>query len=173
VYKLQELDSRFGILTNSRAVLDLGAAPGSWTKWVLEKLPPGGHVTAVDLQGLTKIPSSARLTEVVGDMTSPEIIARVTSLGPFDTILSDAAPATTGNRLVDTARSESLLEFALMYADTVLEKNGALVVKLFQGSDLGVVLKEVRKHFASAHTYKPKACRSNSFETYRVGLGKV
>jgi 23S rRNA (uridine2552-2'-O)-methyltransferase len=172
VYKLMELDEKFQMMPHAHRVLDLGAAPGSWTKFVLEKLPPGGRVVAVDLKGLTNSAEHDRLTVIMGDMTSAEVIAQVTALGPYDVILSDAAPSTTGNRLVDTARSESLLEFALVYADTVLSTRGNFVVKLFQGSDLGEVLRRMRTLFTTAKTYKPKACRSNSFETYLVGLGK-
>ena len=176
VYKLKELDEKFGLLGPSgasRTVLDLGAAPGSWTQFVLEKIAPdGGHVTAVDLKPLTKIYNTDKLTVLLGDMTGDAVFQQVESLGPYDTILSDAAPSTTGNRLVDTARSESLLEFALIYADKVLRAQGNFVVKLFQGSDLGGVLKTMRALFSTAKTFKPKACRSNSFETYLVGLGK-
>jgi 23S rRNA (uridine2552-2'-O)-methyltransferase len=176
VYKLKELDEKFGLLGRSgesRRVLDLGAAPGSWTQFVLEKIAQdGGHVIAVDLKPLTKIYNTDKLTVLLGDMTGDAVFQQVENLGPYDTILSDAAPSTTGNRLVDTARSESLLEFALSYADKVLRAQGNFVVKLFQGSDLGGVLKTMRTLFSTAKTFKPKACRSNSFETYLVGLGK-
>jgi 23S rRNA (uridine2552-2'-O)-methyltransferase len=178
VYKLKELDEKFGLLGRSgsgpsRSILDLGAAPGSWTQFVLEKIAQeGGHVTAVDLKPLTKIYNTDKLTVLLGDMTCDEVFQQVENLGPYDTILSDAAPSTTGNRLVDTARSESLLEFALIYADKVLRAQGNFVVKLFQGSDLGGVLKIMRTLFSTARTFKPKACRSNSIETYLVGLGK-
>jgi 23S rRNA (uridine2552-2'-O)-methyltransferase len=177
VYKLKELDEKFGLLGPSggvsRNVLDLGAAPGSWTQFALEKMgQKGGNVTAVDLKPLTKIYNTDKLTVLLGDMTDEEVFRQVEHLGPYDTILSDAAPSTMGNRLVDTARSEHLLEFALVYADKVLRQQGNFVVKLFQGSDLGGVLKTMRTLFSTAKTFKPKACRSNSFETYLVGLGK-
>jgi 23S rRNA (uridine2552-2'-O)-methyltransferase len=105
-------------------------------------------------------------------MTGEEMRLRAAELGPYDAILSDAAPLTTGNRLVDTARSANLLDCALFYADTMLKPGGNVAVKVFQGSDLGELLKRMRGVFATARSYKPEACRSASFETYVLGLGK-
>jgi 23S rRNA (uridine2552-2'-O)-methyltransferase len=82
------------------------------------------------------------------------------------------APATTGNRSVDTLRSLALVEEVVSYAEAALASGGNLVVKVFQGGDTAEVLKRLRSLFATARSFKPEACRSESFETYYLGLGK-
>ena len=88
-------------------------------------------------------------------------------------MISDAAPATTGSRTVDTLRSLELVEMALAYGEAALKRGGALVIKVFQGGDSGALLKRVRCLFESARAFKPAACRRESFETYYVGLGRL
>jgi 23S rRNA (uridine2552-2'-O)-methyltransferase len=92
--------------------------------------------------------------------------------GPYQLLVSDAAPATTGNRSVDTVRSLELAETGLDYAETALVKGGNLVVKVFQGGDTGSLLKRIKTHFETGRSFKPQSCRSESFETYFIGLGK-
>ncbi|MDR3312322.1 MAG: RlmE family RNA methyltransferase [Spirochaetaceae bacterium] len=173
VYKLMEIDKKFALLKPGQRVLDLGAAPGSWTLYVSQVLNGNGHLTAVDLRRLKKIPESGMITMIEGDMTAEDVRFRARDGGLYDVVLSDAAPETTGNRLVDTTRSGVLVDCALFYADTLLKAGGNLVVKIFQGSDSGALLRQVRARFASGRTYKPTACRSASFETYIIGLGKL
>jgi 23S rRNA (uridine2552-2'-O)-methyltransferase len=173
VYKLKELNEKFALIKKNYSVLDLGAAPGSWTTFVLEILQKTGHITAIDLQPLTKLFSCDNFIFVQGDISSAEAKARAAENAPYDLVLCDAAPSTTGNRVVDTARSNELVECAVNYADTVLKAGGNFVVKIFQGSDLGVLLKTFRGIFQTAKTFKPAACRSGSFETYLVGLQKL
>jgi len=129
-------------------------------------------VTAVDLQPLAAGAAQENLDFIRGDITSPEVLAALEEAGPFDAVLSDAAPSTTGNRTVDTARSELLVEQVLELARRVLRPGGAVVVKIFQGSDQKRLLEEMRRLFSSARAFKPKATRSESFETYFIGLGK-
>jgi 23S rRNA (uridine2552-2'-O)-methyltransferase len=86
--------------------------------------------------------------------------------------MSDAAPATTGSRSVDTLRSQALAEEALLYAETVLARGGSMVVKVFQGGDTAGLLKRIRDLFEIGKSFKPAACRAGSFETYYLGLGK-
>ena len=98
---------------------------------------------------------------------------QILSLGPYSLIVSDAAPATSGNRLIDTARSLELAEAVVSYAENALTENGGLVVKLFQGGDSAELLKRMRVLFKTAKSYKPQACRGDSFETYYLGTGKA
>jgi 23S rRNA (uridine2552-2'-O)-methyltransferase len=86
-------------------------------------------------------------------------------------VLSDAAPATSGNRLVDQARSEELVEAVIGMALEVLAPDGALVTKIFQGGEERRLLTELRRHFAQARAFKPQACRAESFEIYLVSTG--
>ncbi|MDR1099989.1 MAG: RlmE family RNA methyltransferase [Treponema sp.] len=187
VYKLKEMDEKFGLLgkpgPGGFRVLDLGAAPGSWSLYVLRKFAAkknsaaANSLTAVDLsplsaqygQGLFK---GDNFSFIQGDMTSAEIRELVLARGPFSLVLSDAAPATTGNRSVDTLRSLDLAETALSYATSALEHGGAVVIKVFQGGDTQALLKKIRALFDSGKSFKPQACRRESFETYYLGLGK-
>lgn len=172
VYKLKELDEKFGLLKKNYAVLDLGAAPGSWTVFALRALNGTGHLTSIDLKPLAKDVAGSNLTFIQGDLYDEEVRAQARSLGPYDSVMCDAAPPTTGNRTVDTARSAGLVELAIFYAQTMLKPRGNFVVKIFQGGDQQQLLKSMRQIFTTARGFKPEACRTESFETYLVGLDK-
>ena len=172
VYKLKELDDKFGLLKKNYKVLDLGAAPGRWTVFVLRALDGTGHVTSIDLKPLAKSVVGSNLEFIQGDLYDQEVRDRAMALGPYDSVICDAAPPTTGNRTVDTARSTGLVELAIFYAQTMLKPGGNFAVKIFQGGDQQALLKSMREIFTSARGFKPEACRTESFETYLVGLGK-
>ncbi|HOH05125.1 MAG TPA: RlmE family RNA methyltransferase [Rectinema sp.] len=205
VYKLEEIVRKFGLLNGlgSRrgtpersqtgagpAILDVGAAPGSWSLWLLRQMKGRGTLMAVDIQdldivpqieamglhkatGATKVdePTRAHFTFVKGSILDEPVRARLRELGPYNLVVSDAAPATSGNRLVDQARSEELVEAVIGLALEVLAPGGALVTKIFQGGEERRLLTELRAHFAQARAFKPQACRSESFETYLVATG--
>ena len=118
-------------------------------------------------------PLDHRLISFTISTYSPEIRAKLTSHGPYDAIISDAAPMTTGNRTVDTSRSEWLAEQVVYLAKEQLKEHGNLVIKIFQGGGQQKLLLEMRKMFKKAKTLKPKACRVDSFETYLIGLDKI
>lgn len=170
VYKLEEMQKKFNLFGKDSAVLDLGAAPGSWTIFLLKYLSPAGRVCAVDLQPLSEAIQDPRLSFFQGDMTGDSIMASVKKCGPYHAVVCDAAPATTGNKTVDTARSSSLVEMALQYAAIQLEPHGNFAVKIFQGGSEQQYLKQMRTLFKTARAFKPEACRSVSFETYLIGL---
>jgi 23S rRNA (uridine2552-2'-O)-methyltransferase len=172
VYKLQEIDEKYGMLKKNFRVLDLGAAPGSWTTFALRTLDGTGHVTSIDLNPLSKSVKGDNLTFIQGDLYDEEVRRQAMELGPYDSVICDAAPPTTGNRVVDTARSAGLVELAMFYAEQMLKKGGNFTVKIFQGGDQQAFLKKLRELFTSAKGFKPEACRSESFETYLVGIGK-
>ena len=170
VYKLEEMQKKFKLFGKNDRVLDLGAAPGSWTAFLLRFLSSDGRVCAVDLQALSETIRDSRLVFFQGDMTDTAVEASVKSCGPYRAVICDAAPTTTGHKIVDTARSASLVETALYYAETQLENHGSFTVKIFQGGDEHRYLKQIRKMFKTARAFKPEACRSSSFETYLIGL---
>jgi len=193
VYKLKEMDEKFGLMKRSNAhsrasfkVLDLGAAPGSWSLYVLRKLSAGApkpepkaepRLVAIDLAPLSRqydngLFDSPDFAFLQGDFTLPEIQAAILSHRPYNLVLSDAAPSTTGNRSVDTLRSLDLAETVLQYAETALAKGGNMAIKVFQGGESGAFLKKIRGLFETGKSFKPQACRSDSFETYYLGLGK-
>ncbi|MBP3416884.1 MAG: RlmE family RNA methyltransferase [Spirochaetaceae bacterium] len=172
VYKLKELDEKFGLLKKNSSVLDLGAAPGSWTVFALRTLNGTGHLTSIDLKPLAKDVVGSNLTFIQGDLYDEEVRMQARNLGPYDSVICDAAPPTSGNRTVDTARSTGLVELAIYYAQTMLKPGGNFVAKIFQGGDQQQLLKSMRQIFTSARGFKPEACRTESFETYLVGLNK-
>lgn len=171
VYKLQEIEERFHILRGAKRILDVGASPGSWSLYILRTIHPTPQVVAVDLAPLC-LPPHERLIFLQGDITDPDVVEKLFPYGPFDVILSDAAPSTTGNRTVDTARSNALVEAVLKLVPPLLKGSGACVVKVFQGSDTRQILETLGRTFQKTRSYKPKACRSESFELYCIGLEK-
>jgi 23S rRNA (uridine2552-2'-O)-methyltransferase len=186
VYKLRELNEKFSLLPGSSAgggfcgtfrVLDLGAAPGSWSLYVLQTLGGRGFLAAADLSPLSRQYDKGLFDRdnfffLQGDITATDIWKALLARGPYRLLLSDAAPPTTGNRQVDTIRSLDLAEAVLDYAETVLERGGNMAVKVFQGGDTAVLLKRIRELFKTGKSFKPQTCRRESFETYYIGLDK-
>ena len=171
VYKLEELNSKFGIFGRDSRVLDIGAAPGSWSLYCLRKLSKKGTLAGIDLKDLTIDKNDPRLFFIQGDFFAEENLEKLLEKGPYDAVISDAAPATTGNRTVDAGRSFSLAAGIIDLAGKLLDEGGNLTIKIFQGGDEKELVGMLAGKFASAKVFKPKACRKESFETYIVGLG--
>jgi len=176
VYKLKEMDEKFGLVKQRFRILDLGAAPGSWSLYILRKIP-GAFLVSVDLSPLSRefdkgLFNGENFSFIHGDFTDPHIRDAIVSRQPYNLIISDAAPATTGNRVVDTSRSLELAEAAALYAENALAVGGNLVIKVFQGGESSELLKRMGGLFKTVRSYKPQACRGDSFETYYLGIGK-
>ncbi len=182
VYKLKEMDEKFGLFRGAKGgapfrALDIGAAPGSWSLYALRKLAGAGFLAAADLAPLSRVYDKGLFDGnnfffVQGDITDPSVRDALVSRGPYGLVMSDVAPSTTGNRSVDTLRSLALVEEVVNYAEIGLEVGGNFVVKVFQGGEVQNILKRLRGLFQTARSFKPEACRSESFETYYLGLGK-
>lgn len=178
VYKLEEIDKKFSLFDKIQggkfAVLDLGAAPGSWSLYALRRLKEGGFLCACDIKALSRefdeglFDNSNKFFFVQGDFTLNENRERIASFAPYKLILSDAAPATSGNRSIDTLRSLDLAETVFNFAEAMLAPGGGLVLKIFQGGQTDDFLKKLRSFFITVKTFKPQACRANSFETYII-----
>lgn len=178
VYKLAEIAAKFGLLPAGKggpasgpAVLDIGAAPGSWSLWLLRNLAGKGKVVAVDIQDMIIPAGAVNFRFIKGSILDQAIRATLQESGPYSLVVSDAAPSTTGNRLVDQSRSEELVEAVKDLALEVLAPGGALVMKIFQGGEEKRLITELKKNFSQARGFKPEACRSESFETYLVATG--
>ena len=173
VYKLEEINNTHKLIKPGDSVLDVGAAPGSWTLFTHRELIKGkGRIVSVDLNPLRLDPIPPTVIEITGDAFSKENRAKLVELGPYNCIISDAAPMTTGNRTVDTTRSEWLAENVVMLAEEQLAVHGNLVIKIFQGGGQEQILRNMRTLFAKAKAFKPKACRDDSFEIYLIGLDR-
>ncbi|MDL2207934.1 RlmE family RNA methyltransferase [Desulfovibrio sp. OttesenSCG-928-M16] len=172
VYKLKEIDKRFRIFKKGMRVLDLGAAPGSWSLGAAEKVGPDGFVLACDIQDTqTSFPDNVLfLREDVFDR-SPEFEALLKEKGPFQAVVSDMAPSTTGHKATDQARSAALAEEALALALTCLEAGGHFVVKVFMGPDTNDLARAMRTSFAVVKSFKPASSRPESKEIFYIGLG--
>jgi 23S rRNA (uridine2552-2'-O)-methyltransferase len=200
VYKLMEIDEKFNFFKSARQagkpnsgslrVLDLGAAPGSWSLYVLRKYGTtsknlkGFFLAAADLLPLPENPELQNRKDfffIQADFTGSLARNELARHGPYNAIICDAAPPTTGSRTVDTQRSLTLAEEAISLAisgadnsssQVYLTPGGNLAVKVFQGGGTADLLKHLREFFTSVKSFKPEACRSSSFETYLLGIGK-
>ena len=145
VYKLKELDAKFRLLRPGQNVLDLGAAPGSWSLGAAERVGGKGFVLACDIQSTdTVFPPQVEFAQEDIFKRSPAFEARLAALGPFDVVLSDMAPRTTGTRFTDQARSLELAQEALAVARQWLRPGGHFVVKIFMGPDIQELLAPMR-----------------------------
>lgn len=168
VYKLKELQEKFNLFSSKSKVLDLGCSPGSWSEFVLRKLR-GGFLVGIDLNPV-KISYNEKIALFIeGDIK--DNLSFLKEKGPFDAVISDAAPKTTGNRIVDTGRSLELVEYIIEIAFETLKKKGNFVVKVFQGGDEKELENSLKPYFESVKRMRPKAVRKESFETYLIGLG--
>jgi 23S rRNA (uridine2552-2'-O)-methyltransferase len=172
VYKLQELQEKHTLVKPGNRVLDLGCSPGSWSLMILDILGGNGTLTGVDLnEPDKKLLSRKGFRFILGDFFKEETLAAIAAHGPYDAVLSDAAPSTSGNRTTDTARSLEIGLRVLEIADRVLAPGGSMAVKIFQGGEERQVLERMKARFAEARAFKPKASRSDSMEIYFAARG--
>ena len=172
VYKLKEMDDRFHILKAGMHVLDLGAAPGSWSLGAAEKIGKTGVVLAADIQEtLTVFPDNVLFMQEDVFERSAEFEALLAKFAPFDLVMSDMAPFTTGNKFTDQSRSHELCVQALEIAKLYLKPGGNFVVKIFMGPDVQEYLVTLRKLFVRVQGFKPQSSRSESKETFYLGFG--
>ena len=172
VYKLKELDAKVRLLKPGMRVLDLGAAPGSWSLGAAEKVGAKGLVLACDIQSTeTAFPPQVLFMQEDVFQRSAAFEARLLELGPFDLVISDMAPRTTGTRFTDQARSLELAQEALTVACLHLKQGGNFVVKIFMGPDVQELLAPMRKAFGTVKSFKPKSSRAESKETFFTALG--
>ncbi|MBQ7457282.1 MAG: RlmE family RNA methyltransferase [Desulfovibrio sp.] len=171
VYKLQEIDAKFHLLRPGMRLLDLGASPGSWTLWASRRVGTHGSVFACDLNPLTiALPDNVRFFQEDVFTRTQAFEEQLCAQAPFDGILSDMAPKTTGSVFTDQARSHNLALEAYAVAKRYLRRQGAFVVKIFMGPDVESYLKTLKQDFASVKTFKPKSSRSESKETFIIGM---
>jgi 23S rRNA (uridine2552-2'-O)-methyltransferase len=168
-FKLEEIQKRFRLLRAGARVLDLGAAPGGWCQIAAREVGPSGFVLGLDLEPIAALPPPAQTW--VADAFAPELLARLRSEGraPYDAVLSDLAPKTSGIHGVDEARSLELAGRALSLSLQVLKPGGAFVVKVFMGGDFEGFLRSCKQAFHKARVVRPEASVARgSKEVYLV-----
>jgi 23S rRNA (uridine2552-2'-O)-methyltransferase len=175
-FKLIEIDDRDRLLRSGMTVVDLGAAPGSWTQVVRQRLTGAdghfrGRIVALDLLPLDPLPD---VVFIQGDFREQEVADRLAATlagARADLVLSDLAPNLSGIAAADAARGQHLLELALQFAAAQLKPGGSLLVKAFQGSGFSQFVAELKRCFTSVVVRKPAASRAESAEIYLLARG--
>ena len=182
-YKLKEIDDMFGLIRPGDCVVDLGSVPGAWSQYARRKLSPAGaaagalngRIVALDLLPMAPVEG---VVFIQGDFREPEVLqileqtlAADQGFTKVDVVLSDMAPNLSGIESADAARIAHLVELAVDFSVLHLKPEGALVVKLFHGGAYNPLVKLFKDTFKVVKPFKPKASRSNSSETFLVGMG--
>ena len=166
VYKLAEIQKKHQLIKKGDRVLDLGCAPGAWLLYTAKLTGPKGRVYGVDLKPVSiQLPSHTKI--ITADVFTLDIESLEKG---FNVVLSDMAPATSGHKIVDAARSYNLCEIALNIAQGILLPGGSFVCKIFQGPDFNLFLDAVRAGFKRLKVFKPQSSRKTSKEIYVIGL---
>ena len=166
VYKLQEIQTKFKVINNGMSIVDLGAAPGSWSEFISRKFK-NIKLVAIDLKELDKIEN---VTHIKGDFTD-EITQKKIKKNfdeKIDLVISDMAVNTTGNKNVDSLVTGELSIEAMNFSLKILKKNGIFVSKIFMGSSFNEIVDSAKKNFKEFHVYKPPSSRKESKENFII-----
>lgn len=169
VYKLQEIDKKYRIFQKGHRVLDLGAAPGSWTQYLIQSVGKSGLVVAVDKEPLAFEPEPpvVFLQKDVFDLSAEDL----KEFPGFNAVMSDLAPSTSGTRSLDAGRSFALTARALELARLVLLAGGSFIVKNLESELTGKIIAEAKQNFSFVKLFRPQAVRSESREIYIIATG--
>lgn len=173
MFKLEEIDRRLRLLKPNQHVLDLGAAPGSWSAYAAKRVGRRGRIVAIDLNPLAQsVP--AHVTAIVADAYDEAtfVAGPAAEAAPYDVVLSDMAPSTTGDKRTDQVRSFDIFTRAVGLTDTLLAPGGSFVGKIFMSGDFPRARDGLRERFETVRTLRPEAVRDVSYEVFLVGLKK-
>lgn len=167
VFKLIGIDQKFHLTHRGQIILDLGAAPGSFTQYLSQRVGPRGRVFAVDLQPLKSF-KKENLTLIQGDISQPRLLDSIIKNTSLDLITADLAPKTSGIKSLDQSASIELNENVLKICQQFLKPGGDLVTKIFQGPDFQKLVNKFKKYFLRINLYRPPAVRPSSQEIYLI-----
>lgn len=169
-YKLIQIHEKLELFKPGMKVVDLGAAPGSWSQIAMEYIKPKGEIVGIDLLAMEPM---AGATFIQGDFLSQEVYEELLELvdDKLDVVMSDMSPSTTGHKQTDHLRIVALVEAAAQFAFDHLKEGGVFVSKVFQGGADGDLLKELKLRFEKVKHIKPEASRKESPETYLIATG--
>ena len=165
-YKLIEINEKFKIFQNEMSVLDIGAAPGSWSQYV-SKVVKNGTLISIDLKKMENIQNSI---QIEGDFTEHNIQEKIKKnlYSPIDVIMSDMAVNPTGIKDVDAIQTGELCKEAMIFAKDFLSKKGIFVSKIFMGSSFNEIVALGKKIFKEVKIFKPKSSRKDSKESFII-----
>lgn len=170
VFKLEEIDRRTKLLSPGQRVLDLGAAPGSWSLYAATRVGDKGTVLAIDRQPIAQVfPPNVRVVQ--GDALTLATAA-LSELAPYDVVLSDMAPNTSGSKAADQARSFELFMRAVDVARELGRAGSHFVGKLFMSADFEAARAVLTRTYEKCQVIRPEGTRSRSSEVFLVGLRK-
>ena len=166
VYKLQEIDQKFKIFKNGISVIDLGAAPGSWSQYASKNIK-SGKIASIDLLDFKKIEN---IHQIKGDFTNDIYKKKIIDYfgTKVDVVISDMAVNTTGNKNLDSIYTGELCMEAMKFSKETLKNNGKFISKIFMGSTFNEIVSEAKKIFKENKVFKPLASRKDSRESFII-----
>ena len=165
-YKLIEINEKFKIFKGGMIVIDIGAAPGSWSQYV-SKIIKNGKIISVDLKEMEKIENTI---QIKGDFTVPNIQSQIKSylkMGP-DVVMSDMAVNTTGIKNIDSIQTGELCKEAIIFSKEIIAKKGFFISKIFMGGTFNEIVAAGKKIFKEQKVFKPKSSRKDSKESFII-----
>ena len=165
-YKLIEIDEKFKIFKGGLSVIDIGAAPGSWSQYSL-KVIKNGKLISIDLKPMEPIGNSI---QIQGDFTEGKIQDEIKNnlTAKVDVILSDMAVNTTGIKNIDSIQTGELCKEAMVFAKEMIKENGYFISKIFMGGTFNEIVAEGKKYFKEVKVFKPKSSRKDSKESFII-----
>ena len=166
VYKLIEIDEKFKIFKGGLNVIDIGAAPGSWSQYV-SKVVKNGKIISIDLKEMVKIKNTI---QIKGDFTEPGIQNQIKNYlnKKTDVVMSDMAVNTTGIKNIDSIQTGELCREAMIFSKNVMSQKGFFISKIFMGSSFNEIVTLGKKIFKEVKVFKPKSSRKDSKESFVI-----
>ena len=166
VYKLEEINNKFKIFKSGISVLDIGAAPGSWSQ-LASKSIKNGKIISIDLKKMEPIQNTV---QIIGDFTNPLIQKKIQSYltRKFDVVMSDMAVNTTGIKNIDSIQTGELCKEAMIFSKEVMQVKGFFISKIFMGSSFNEIVALGKKIFKEVKVFKPKSSRKDSKESFVI-----
>jgi len=165
-YKLKEIDEKFKIFKGGMTVIDIGAAPGSWSQYV-SKVVKSGKLISIDLKEIDLI---EKTIQIKGDFTDAEVQNEIKShiKNKVDAVISDMAVNTTGIKNIDSIQTGELCKDAMFFSKEIISSNGYFISKIFMGGTFNEIVAEGKKIFKEVKVFKPKSSRKDSKESFIV-----
>jgi 23S rRNA (uridine2552-2'-O)-methyltransferase len=165
-YKLMEIDEKFSIFKGGLSVVDIGAAPGSWSQYAVKKIK-NGKLISIDLKKMEPIEKSI---QILGDFTEDSIKDEIlkSSEGKVNIVMSDMAVNTTGIKNIDAIQTGELCMEAMIFSKDILQQDGSFISKIFMGGSFNEIVTKGKEIFKEVKVFKPKSSRKDSKESFII-----